>query len=1127
MTCRNCNYENPTGMNFCGQCGSSLQIKCSNCQFDNPSDFNYCGNCGTQLSSHSTNIQPSVLPKSDLNEKQNTEAEHRHLTVMFCDLMGSTALSNKLDPEDLRELIREYQDISAKVVNRFEGYIAQYLGDGILVYFGYPVAHENDAHRAVSSGLGIIEAIKQMNRRLLKQKNIGISVRIGVHTGHVVIGDMGGIGKTEQLALGVTPNIAARLEGLAEANSLVISADTYKLVDKFFDCKESGMHVLKGISEPIQIYEVNNENTARSRFDSVQTSADQLPLIGRKSEVKAVMDLWAEAENGKSHIILLTGEAGVGKTHLLQSVISKIAEESDAWLNVHYCSPYHQHTAFYPVIDIIENVVLQFKPEIPVKEKINKIEGFLVQYGLDLDEMVPIFAQLLSVAIEESKYKQSSFSPQQQKQKLMSALINMYLERSQDQRLLTVFEDLQYADPSTLELIQLLINQAPTSKILTILSFRPEFTPGWGMQAHIVALTLSNLPKEEVIAIIAEITGNKPLPEEVVNDIIEKTDGIPLFVEELTKMVLESGMVSELNDHYELNGPITSLAIPSTLHDSLVARLDRMSAVKELAQLGAIIGREFSFELIRSVSLMKENNVQEGLRKLVKAGLLHQKGVPPIATYHFRHALIQDAASQSLLKTQRQNFHQRIAQALTNEFVELVKRKPEIIAYHSENAGMTENAIIYWTKAGKLASERSAFEESLSYLTNGFQLLQNLTDNEKSLQFELDLLAVQSPIFTITEGFASVNAFETNQRITVLAEKKEDHFRLFLALRGLTMYHLFGGKPQDALIYAQQGLELAEAYLDSETWVEANRMIGQVCIYTGEFTRSLNSFEKAISLYDPLKHQSLIRSTGVNPGIFSLAQSSHVMWYLGYPDQAIERAKLALKKANELEQPYSQALSGFLLSLVYLLNGNAKQTINEAESCMIVCKKYGIHMLGSEVKNFLGRAFVELGENDKGIELIQQALSWRRTKKMFSGTNIHLTILINIYLKSNQINKGLEIVSEAMDVSNKYGDQLFLSEIYRLKGELLLAQNEAKNKGQAEDYFDKGYELAQNQNAKSFELKLAISKARLWHKQKKTEKAFELLSDTYNWFTEGFETRDLKEAKKLMEILSTKVKSVA
>ncbi len=1111
-------------MKFCGQCGESLQISCAKCQFENPSGFNYCGNCGSQLAP-SDELRKEDLP-SRSNEKVHIEAERRHLTVMFCDLEGSTELSSKLDPEELREVVREYQEVCAKVVNRFEGHIAQYLGDGILVYFGYPVTHENEAYRAVNSGLRIIEAIKHLSERFSAEKNISISVRLGIHTGHVVIGDMGGGGKTEQLALGITPNIAARLEGIASSNSLVISADTYKLVERFFTCDEDGYHELKGISEPLLVYKVKHENIAKSRLGPEQ-NVDRLPLIGRAEEFNKVMNLWEKAKAGVSHVILLGGEAGMGKSHLLQAIISKIAEETDAWLNIHYCSPYHKNTAFYPLIDILENVVLQLGPDESENDKIDKIEGFLVQYGFDLAEIVPIFAQLLSVSLDSSEYKPTSFTPDQQKQKLIDAFLTVQLARAKEQPVLLVFEDLQFADSSTIELINQTINQEPTSKLLTFLSFRQEFTPEWGMQPHLIPITLSNLPTKDIEKIVTEIAEQKQLPQVVMDEIIKKTDGVPLFVEELTKMVLESSMVKEVDDHYELQGPVTALAIPSTLHDSLVARLDRMSAIKELAQIGATIGREFSFSLIKEVAAMDENEIQEGLTKLVKAELLYQKGVPPSATYQFKHALIQDAAAQTLLKKQKQNFHGQIAHTLASKFPELVDRKPQMLASHYQGASMMEEAVDHWIKAGKKASEHSAYDEALSYLAKGYELLEKVSDLEKQKHLELDLLSVQSPIYVMTEGFTSKNAFESYSRMEEVAKQTEDRFLLFLSYRGVTLYHLFTGKLPDAKKYAQLGIDLADKFLGTEMSLEAKRLFGQVCIYTGEFELSLDSFDKALSQYKPEEHNSLTRLTGADPGIFSLAQSSHVLWYLGYPEQAEERVNRAMSKANKLELRYSQALAGFLGALIALLKGDLEETKRRANTCISLCEKYGIKMFESEAKNFIGWYLVQQGEFAEGIALIKSSIAWRKKMEIKTSTNIHLCILIGIYLEQNKIKEGLEIVEEALDFAAKSGDQLCLTEVHRLNGELLLAKKDKKLWTEIDKSFEKSIELARQQNAKSFELRAAISKARFLHKQEKIDDAIELLDPVYSWFTEGFGSKDLKEARELLDELTNIKKSVA
>ena len=664
MICVNCHFENPEGIKFCGNCGAPLESLCSSCGFKNPPGFKFCGNCGTQILQN----QGSALPQQPVTTprpEKRTEAERRHLTVMFCDLVGSTALSNELDPEDLRAIITEYQGVCQKVVARYEGHIAQYLGDGILVYFGYPAAHENDAHRAVSSGLGILEAVQQFNKRLEKSNGIRISVRIGIHTGHVVIGDMGSTGQIQQLALGATPNIAARLEGLAEPNTLIISADTYALVQLFFLCEDKGEQKVKGIPTPIKVYRVVHENVARSRFEASQDDSDQVTLVGRDDEVNRLVGLWEDAKQSKSHIVLLSGEPGVGKSRVLQALMAHVAADSDAWLNIHQCSPYHKGTAFHPIAEVIEHVVLQLTGDESSTEKISRLEGFLLQYGFSLQEMVPLFASIMAVPLEGTAYQPTQFSAEQQKQRIIGAFITMCLERSSEQNLLLVFEDIQWIDPSTLDIITQLINQPPSLNILTVLSFRPEFSPPWRMQPHINPMSLSNLSRDAVKEIIVQIGAGKRLPEELIEQIIQKTDGIPLFVEELTKMVLGSEMIREHDDHYELSGPISSLSIPSTLHDSLVARLDRMSHTKEIAQIGAAIGREFRYGLINIASNMEEEAMRECLNQLVEAELLLQRGVSPKANFKFRHVLIRDAAYQSLLKSQQQSIHQRIALSLT------------------------------------------------------------------------------------------------------------------------------------------------------------------------------------------------------------------------------------------------------------------------------------------------------------------------------------------------------------------------------------------------------------------------------------------------------------------------------
>ena len=611
------------------------------------------------------------------------------------------ALAAQLDPEDLRGVVRAYQDTCAKVIARFEGHIAQYLGDGLLVYFGYPRAHEDDAQRAVTAGLGMIEAVGQLNTRLAQERSVQLAVRLGIHTGLVVVGEMGGGSRHEQLALGDTPNLAARLQGLAAPNTLVISAATLPLLGGFFVCQSLGTSLLKGFAQPLEVYQVLYESMARSRLEAAG-STGLTPLVGREQEVGLLLERWAQVKDGLGQVVLLSGEAGIGKSRLVHVLKEQVASEPQAWLTPCQCSPYHQNTALYPMIDLLERVVLRFDRNETPQQKLNKLEGHVVQYGLPLAETVPLLASLLSLPLP-ADYAPLSMSPAQQKQQTMHVLLTTLLRIAAQQPVLFVMEDLHWVDPTTLEFLTLLVDQGPTARILALLTFRPDFSPPWAGRSHLTQVTLPRLPRRQATAMMDRVAHGKALPPEVVAQVVAKTDGVPLFVEELTKMVLESGLLQEQEDRYALTGPLPPLAIPSTLHDSLMARLDRLATVKSLAQLGATLGREFSYALLHAVSPWDEETLRRGLHQLVEAEFLYQQGLPPQATYLFKHALIQEAAYQSLLKSTRQQYHQRVAQVLEAQFPDTAETQPELLAHHYAEAGLRAQAVLHWQRAGQHA----------------------------------------------------------------------------------------------------------------------------------------------------------------------------------------------------------------------------------------------------------------------------------------------------------------------------------------------------------------------------------------------------------------------------------------
>jgi len=707
-----------------------------------------------------------ISPDTPSPSIKRPEAERRQMTAMFCSMAGSTSLAEPLDPEELHQVLPVYQDLCAKVINRFGGYIAQYLGDGILVYFGYPQAHEDDARRAVHAGLGIVEGLKRMNIRLYQEKGITLALRVGIHTGLVVAGEKDDPSQSTVI-VGETPSIATQLQNLADPDSLVISQATYRLIKGFFDCRESGTHSIKGIPQSTQVYQVLHESTARTRLEAVAMTG-LTPLVGREKEIGLLQQRWEQAVEGMGQVVLLSGEAGIGKSRLVQELKAHVAANPKAWLSECNCSPYHQSSALYPIIDFLERVVLQFQREDSPQKKLNKLEGYLAQYGLSLPETVPLFAVLLSIPLD-GKYPPLNLSPERQKQKTLATMLTILLERAAQQPVLFVVEDLHWADPSTLEFINLIIDQGPTAKVLTLLTFRPDFTPPWTMRSHLHHLTVSRLPKKEIENMAGRVAKGKALPQEVLGHVVSKTDGVPLFVEEMTKMVLESGMLKERGDQYELAGALPQLAIPTTLRDSLTARLDRLATAKEVAQLGAVLGREFPYEWLQAVSPLDETTLHQELARLVEAELLYQRGIHPQVTYIFKHALIQEAAYESLLKSKRQQYHRQIAEIFAKQFPNTVETHPELLAHHYASAGLIEQALPCLQRAGQQALQRYTNLEAVVHFTRALELLKTLPDTPERTEQEMN--------FLVALGEAKKNAgqfsqsMETFQRAADLAKR--------------------------------------------------------------------------------------------------------------------------------------------------------------------------------------------------------------------------------------------------------------------------------------------------------------------------------------------------------------------
>jgi class 3 adenylate cyclase/predicted ATPase len=1047
---------------------------------------------------------------------QSADAERRQLTVLFCDLVDSTPLASQLDPEDLREVVRAYQDACAKVIARFDGHIAQYLGDGLLVYFGYPLAHEDDAQRAVRAGLGMIEALGQLNSRLEGERGVQLAVRLGVHTGLVVVGDVGGGTRQEQLALGETPNLAARLQGLAAPNTLVISAATFQLLGGFFACQSLGTPRLKGIAQPLEVYQVLSESTARSRLDAAG-STGLTPLVGREQEVMLLRERWAQVKDGFGQVVLLSGEAGIGKSRLVQMLKEHVASEPQAWLTPCQCSPYYQHSALYPMIDLLERVALRFEREESPTQKISKLEGFLVQYGLPLAETVPLLAALLSLSLT-ADYAPLSVSPEQQKQKTLHTLLTIFLRVAAQQPLLFVMEDLHWVDPSTLELLSLLVDQGPTARILALWTFRPDFPPPWTGRSHLTQVTLPRLTRRQAAEMTDRVTHGKALPPEVVEQVVAKTDGVPLFVEELTKMVLESGLLQEREARYELTGPLPPLAIPATLHDSLMARLDRLAAVKGLAQLGATLGREFSYELLQAVSLWDEATLQRGLHQLVEAEFLYQQGLPPQATYLFKHALIQDAAYQSLLRSTRQRYHQRIAQVLEAQFPEMRDTQPELLAHHYTEAGLNESAVGYWQRAGQRAVQRSAHVEAIGHYTTGIELLTTLPETPEHTQQALSLHIALGAALQMTKGNAAPEVERVYTRARELCQQVGETPELVPVLFGLWRFYVTQSHLRTARELGETLLRLAQRTDDPVLAVVAHLAMGATWLFLGGMPAARRHLMEGFARYTPDQRCAQVSHTGQDLGVACQAYAAWTLWLLGYPEQAVALMHDAVALAHELSHPYSAAYGQCWAAIVAQFRRDVPAVYERAEAAVALSTEQGFTVLAAMGTSVRGWALAMQGQGQEGMRQVRRAITALQDTGAALFVPYFCAVLADVAAHLGHTPDGLQALAEAYTLVEKQEERYWEAEVCRLRGVLLLRQTGIPQ-AEAETWLQRALDVARHQQAKSLELRAAMSLARLWQQQGKRAEAHELLASIYGWFTEGFDTADLQEAKALLEAL--------
>jgi predicted ATPase/class 3 adenylate cyclase len=1022
---------------------------------------------------------PSVAPED--------RAERRQVTVMFSDLVGSTALSARMDPEDLREVIAAYQKCATETVRRSGGYVAKYMGDGVLVYFGYPLAHEDDAERAVRAGLELVSAVSDLKAHATLQ------TRVGIATGLVVVGDLIGSGAAqEQAIVGETPNLAARLQGIAEPNTVVIAESTRRLLGNLFELADLGAQDLKGIAGPVEAWAALRPSSAESRFDALHTSG-LTELVGRDEELDLLLRRWSKAKNGEGQVVLLSGEPGIGKSRLTAALMERLAAEPHTRLR-YFCSPQHTDSAFYPIIGQMERAA-GFAHDDTAKAKLDKLDAVLAQ-SFTPSQDAALFADILSLP-NDGRYPALQMDPQQRRQKTLEALTAQLEALSRQKPVLMIFEDAHWADPTSLEAFGRVVDRIRTLGVLLIVTYRPEFEPPWIGRPYVAALTLNRLGEREIAAIIDNVTGNRPLPTNIQQDIVERTDGIPLFVEEMTKAVLEAGSEGDAQQTAAAV-PSPALAVPASLHASLMARLDRLGAAKEVAQVGAAIGREFSHALLSALVSRPEPELASALDQLIATGLLFRQGVAPHGTYLFKHALVRDAAYGCLLRSQRQTLHARIGSVLEAMFPDVVEQQPAILAQHWTEAGSIESATAFWTKAGQASIARSAMEEAVVQLNRGLALLPGLADGPQRSRQELKLRTALCNALFYLKGEGAQDTGAELIRALALCEQLDDRSSTLgqlLFMQG--HHHIMRAEYTAARRSADELLHLARERQDTPLELSALQMMGRTLNLCGEFTSAVACFERALggSVY---LQTSVFAFLGLDLAI------------LGRLDEAISRRDEALASGRSASA-YELAIALWAAHLVDRFRGAEELAQEHLAELTAVAKKHGFSIFLNVAGLFRALHLSERGETAEGLASARQAFAG-----MGKGPWAFWAIAYCCE-KAGELDEALELSAKGLEMAKATGERWYEAELFRLKGELLVSNTLGR---EAEVSFQQALAVARQQQARLWELRAAMSLARLWRSQGKPQQARELLAPVYGWFTEGFDTRDLKEAKALLDALT-------
>ena len=1067
---------------------------CHQCNHQNPDQAQFCNNCGARISEQD---KPQTTGSA--------QAERRQLTILFCDLVGSTAISETLDPEDFRQLILDYHEVAEHVIKRYSGHVGNYLGDGLLIYFGYPIGLEDAARVGIKAGMEIIDAVAKANKEWVKKGRPEVSIRIGVHTGLVVVDD--------HLALGETVNVAARIEGLAPENGIAVSPATLQLIKGWYEVKSLGKQQLKGITEPMEVYQVIGESGAKTPLD-VAKSKGLSPLVGRSQELALMERNWGEARQGKARKLILVGEAGIGKSRLVDAAKLMVEDDGVGSLLEARCSAYQRNTAFYPVLEMLKQSIFFFDSQDDSDQMLAKLETYFVQHKMDIETMLPLFAEYLGINSEN--VAPLIMSPFAKRQRFMEALNQVLFNTVADGPVFFVFEDLHWADASTLEWLRLFIANLTDKPMLLLCTSRPEIQPGWEENYGMNEVVLQRLDMQDLSDICEYQSKGKILPEEIVQQIADKTEGVPLFVEELTKMILESDLLDEGEERYELRGEIKSMTIPSTLQDSLLARLDRLSDTKEVVQLGSVLGREFTPEILLELLAIDRSSLDRSLDKLLKAEILN-RSTDNSEVFQFRHALIRDAAYESLLKKRRQQLHSEVAEMLESKFAQISGSQPELVAHHYSEAGLPLSAIPLWLRAGQLASQKNAMQEAHAHLERGLALLHFIEDEQERNNLELDFRLTQGGAYVVSHGFPHAKVKETFSRARALAQTLDVSPKLALVLFNLLSYSL---NTEDYEAHGELASYMSELAKDPDHgyWFDlfASQLVGGAGIVKGELAKANQSYTHLLEIFDP----SIPFPWELCPsGYIEAGAKGWQMFCLQLLGQMDKAKRLAEAHLNFAEAHKDSMTLYHTYTFPALYNMAAREW-KKAEQQIIDYLPI-VQNFGDPVFNLTAMVYLNISrayqDDDSAFEETMKLINmcFEIGFKAFAVTMSGF--IAQLYYDRGDYDGCLNWIERILSHVNETGSHINTAELYRLKAQTILAQGGTDE--EVEALFEKALDLADSQGALVFKLRSAVAIADYLEAKERVDEAYELLNSVYCEFTEGHDSVDLSEAKLKMEEL--------